>query len=160
MPPPEERYAWVPDLGGAVCAAVDPDPVEALYNGHCQSQRHATAPHLPRLRQYATGCDLAIEFGTRHGASASALLPIFHCTMTFGSIGADGESGSQSFQLTRGALIPRPHYGIRLAIDELMIRDSSWRLHAHFPESHGLLVLQRGAPTIVHDQSTLPHPWL
>lgn len=191
-----------------------PDPVEALYNGHQQSTRHSTAPHLSRLRQYATGCDLAIEFGTRHGASASALLLgarhvisydledsahlpalaraagdrwefrqqdtltapvtpcellfldsrhtyahlsaellrhadavsrwlIFHDTMTFGSIGADGESGCPGFQLTRGVQIPRAHYGIRLAIDELQMRDPTWRLAAHHPESHGLLVLCR-----------------
>ncbi len=190
------------------------DPVEALYNGHCQSTRHSTACHLPRLRQYATGCDLAIEFGTRHGASASALLLgarrvisydledsahlpalaraagarwtfrqqdtreapvtpcellfldsrhtyahlaaelarhakavtrwlIFHDTMTFGSIGAAGESGCPSFQLGRGETIPRSEYGIRLAIDELQIRDPSWRLVAHHPESHGLLILER-----------------
>ena len=188
--------------------------LETLYQQHCQSTRHSTAPHLPRLREYATGCDLAIEFGTRHGASASALLLgarhvisydlqtslhhpalvraagdrwefrqqdtltapvtpcellfldsrhtyahlaaelarhtgvvarwlIFHDTMTFGSIGADGESGSPGFQLTRGAQIPRAHYGIRLAIDELQIRDPSWHLIAHHPESHGLLILER-----------------
>ncbi len=190
------------------------DPVEALYTEHLQSRRHSTAAHLPRLRQYAQDCDLAIEFGTRHGASASALLLgarrvisydlavsdhhaalhraagarwtfcqqdscrapvtpcdllfldsrhtyahtaaeldrhadvvtrwlIFHDTMTFGTIGADGESGCPSFQLPRGAVIPREHYGIRLAIDELQMRDSTWRLEAHFPESHGLLVLKR-----------------
>ena len=188
--------------------------LETLYQQHCQSSRHSTASHLLRLREYATGCDLAIEFGTRHGASASALLLgarrvisydlvrsdhlaalqraagsrwtfsqqdsraapviacdllfidslhtyvqlatellchadavtrwlIFHDTMTFGSIGADGESGCPSFQLTRGVQIPREHYGIRLAIDELQIRDPSWRIHAHYPESHGLLVLKR-----------------
>ena len=40
-----------------------------------------------------------------------------------------------------------PHYsdprGIRLAIDELMIRDPSWRIYSHDPESNGLLVLER-----------------
>ncbi len=188
--------------------------LETLYQQHCQSRRHSTAPHLPRLREYATGCDLAIEFGTRHGASASALLLgatrvisydlarsnhlpalaraagarwtfrqqntleapvtpcdllfcdsrhtyahlaaeltrhaaavsrwlIFHDTMTFGTIGADGESGVPSFQLRRGGAIPREHYGIRLAVDELQIRDSSWCVAAHYPESHGLLVLER-----------------
>lgn len=191
-----------------------PDPVEALYNGHLQNTRHGTAPHLPRLRRYATECELAIEFGTRHGASASALLLgaahvisydlersahlaaleraagdrwefrqtnsltapvqccdllfldsrhtyahlareldrhadtvdrylIFHDTMTFGAIGADGESGCPSYQLIRGAVIPPEHYGIRLAIDELQIRDPTWQLTAHHPASHGLLVLTR-----------------
>ena len=33
--------------------------------------------------------------------------------------------------------------GIRLAIDELMIRDPSWHIYSHDPESNGLLVLAR-----------------
>jgi hypothetical protein len=33
--------------------------------------------------------------------------------------------------------------GIRLAIDELMIRDSSWTIYSHDPDSAGLLVLRR-----------------
>lgn len=190
------------------------DPVEAIYNGHCQQAQHATTPHLPRLRQYAVGCDLAVEFGAQHGAATSALLLgaqrvisydlvcshrlvilalaagdrlilrqedtrqapvtpcdllfldsahtyaqvaaeltrhadavtrwlIFHDTMTFGSIGADGDSGMVSWMPERGQAIPFAHYGIRLAIDELQIRDPRWRVHAHFPQSHGLLVLKR-----------------
>lgn len=194
---------------------MSPDPVEAIYNGHLQNRRHGTATHLPRLRNYATGCDLAIEFGTQHGASASALLLgarrvisydlkysprlealataagdrwlfrrqdsgrgpsiescdllfvdslhtdaqvtaelsrhadavrrwlIFHDTMTFGSVGADGASGCLSYHHNRGEEIPREHYGIRLAIDQLQIRDPSWRIYEHYPESHGLLVLER-----------------
>lgn len=33
--------------------------------------------------------------------------------------------------------------GFRLAVDELMIRDPSWFLKAHYPHSDGLLVLER-----------------
>lgn len=192
-----------------------PDPVEAIYNGHCQNERHSTGPHLPRLRQYAVGCNVAVEFGTQYGAATSALLMgalsvisydversprldalaaaagdrlllcqqdtrtapvivpcdllfvdsahtyaqvaaeltrhadavtrwlIFHDAMTFGSIGADSASGAVSWLPKRGVAIPPGHYGIRLAIDELQIRDPSWRVYAHFPESHGLLVLKR-----------------
>lgn len=190
------------------------DPVEAIYNGHCQNQRHGTARHLPRLRSYADGCDLAVEFGAQHGAATSALLLgarcvisydldrsprldalaaaagdrlmfcrqdsrgapvqvcdllfldslhtyaqvsaeldrhagavrrwlIFHDTMTFGSVGADGDSGCLSYHHRRGEEIPREHYGIRLAIDEFQMRNPHWRIYEHYPESHGLLVLGR-----------------
>ncbi len=33
--------------------------------------------------------------------------------------------------------------GFRLAVDELMIRDKTWTIKAHYPESDGLLVLER-----------------
>lgn len=33
--------------------------------------------------------------------------------------------------------------GFRLAVDELMIRDPSWFIKAHYPHSDGLLVLER-----------------
>lgn len=70
---------------------------------------------------------------------------IFHDTITFGSIGADGESGRQRWTYTPGHSVPRPALGIRPAIDELMIRDPSWRIRAHYTDSHGLLVLERHA---------------
>ena len=44
-----------------------------LFEMHCSSMS-ASAFHLPKLANYAEGCDLAIEFGTRRGASACALL--------------------------------------------------------------------------------------
>ena len=33
--------------------------------------------------------------------------------------------------------------GIRPAIDQLLMRDPSWRIMAHYLDSHGLLVLSR-----------------
>lgn len=68
---------------------------------------------------------------------------VFHDTITFGSIGADGESGSWSWTPVVGASVPLPHLGIRHAIDLLMIRDRAWMIHAAYPDSHGLLVLER-----------------
>jgi len=57
---------------------------------------------------------------------------VFHDSITFGSVGANGELG-----------LPAPGVlGIRPAIDLLMIRDPRWRIQAHHLDSHGLLVLQ------------------
>ena len=58
---------------------------------------------------------------------------VFHDTITFGSVGADGETG----QPLAGSL------GIRPAIDELMIRDPTWKIRFHHTHSHGLLCLVR-----------------
>lgn len=71
---------------------------------------------------------------------------IFHDTITFGSIGADGETGRQQWEYRRGISVPPECLGIRPAIDLLMIRDPSWRIHAHHFESHGLLILDRHTP--------------
>jgi hypothetical protein len=68
---------------------------------------------------------------------------VFHDTLTFGSVGADGETGRHSWQYVPGQSVPLEHLGIRPAIDELMIRDPSWRVVYSTPESHGLLVLER-----------------
>lgn len=187
--------------------------LEDLYAQYCRGKT-AIAAHLPRLRALADGCDLAVEFGVKKGASSTALLLgaqqvysydvietpeavalaqlagdrwiyriadsrtafvpdcellfidslhtfdqvaaelkhaaysvrkylIFHDTITFGSIGAKGESGEQLWQYQRGHSIPFEALGIRPAIDELMIRDPSWRIAAHYTDSHGLLVLER-----------------
>lgn len=70
---------------------------------------------------------------------------VFHDTITFGSIGAKGESGQHLWTYAAGQSVPRGALGIRPAIDELMIRDPSWRLRAHYTDSHGLLVLERHA---------------
>jgi hypothetical protein len=79
---------------------------------------------------------------TRHADRARQWL-IFHDTITFGSVGADGESGRQRWQYSPGATVPIDALGIRPAIDHLMIRDPSWRIYAHYLDSHGLLVLRR-----------------
>ncbi|HET9564651.1 MAG TPA: class I SAM-dependent methyltransferase [Mycobacterium sp.] len=68
---------------------------------------------------------------------------VFHDTITFGSIAADGETGKHRWQHVLGLSVPPEFLGIRPAIDELMIRDPSWRIHAHHTDSHGLLVLKR-----------------
>lgn len=189
------------------------ETLEQFYVRQRDSKR-ASSPHLPRLRQLAHGCDLAIEFGVKHGASSAALLlgakhvigydvketasarhleviagerwsyrledsrtaPItpcdllfcdslhtyaqlsaeltrhadsvrrflvFHDTLTFGWIGANGETGEHLWKYTNQQSVPMSALGIRPAIDELMIRDDSWRIVAHYTDSHGLLVLER-----------------
>jgi hypothetical protein len=71
---------------------------------------------------------------------------VFHDVTTFGEVGALGESGCQSWTYrSAGGSVPLEHRGIRPAIDELMIRDPTWRIIERRVESHGLLVLQRQA---------------
>jgi hypothetical protein len=194
--------------------ATTPD-LDAIYTFHATNTRHATAAHLARLRHYATGCDLAVEFGVKHGATSAALLMgakrlisydlvrsdrcnplllaagarwsyitgdsreapvvdcdllfidslhtyaqvdaelsrhashvhrwlIFHDSITFGSVGADGETGQPLWSPATGTPAPPEALGIRPAIDQLMMRDPTWHIHAHFPDSHGLLVLAHG----------------
>jgi len=68
---------------------------------------------------------------------------VFHDVITFGVIGADGETGAHLWTYQRGQSVPPEALGIRPAIDELMIRDPSWRVAASYTDSHGLLVLER-----------------
>lgn len=68
---------------------------------------------------------------------------VFHDTITFGSIAANGETGRHAWQYETGQTVPRPHLGIRPAIDHYLIQDDSWRIKFHFIDSHGLLVLER-----------------
>lgn len=192
----------------------DHTDLDAIYAEHLSHPRRAMTAHLPRLRAYASGCRRAIEFGTKAGASASALLCgadtvisydlvyhsacdrllraaagrwtyvledsrsapvldcdlllldslhtydqvlaelarhaaavrrylIFHDVITFGSIGADGESGQHLWTYTPGQSVPRDAYGIRPAIDAFQIAYPEWQIIASYPESHGLLVLER-----------------
>ncbi len=69
---------------------------------------------------------------------------VFHDTITFGSVGAMGETGNQSWTYRRGIPVPPEHLGIRPAIDKMMINDPSWKIEAHYVNAHGLLVLRRG----------------
>lgn len=62
---------------------------------------------------------------TRHAHSVSRYLA-FHDTVMFGSAGE-----------VRGTM------GIRPAIDNLMMRDPTWHIVSHDPQSAGLLVLER-----------------
>lgn len=188
--------------------------VQAIYEGHLR-QKTAITAHLPRLRQLAEACDIAVEFGVKRGASSSALLLgaahvrsydlvrtpeadrlasvagahwdyriedsrtaeiptcdlllldsrhtaaqvdaeltahaarvtrylVFHDVGTFGEIGADGETGRQSWTYVPGGpSVPREHLGIRPPIDWLMCRDRSWQIAQRYTDSHGLLVLER-----------------
>jgi hypothetical protein len=78
----------------------------------------------------------------RHAAAVGRYL-VFHDTITFGSIGANGETGKWIWRQEPGVAVTIDHLGIRPAIDELMIADPTWCLKAHYVDSHGLLVLER-----------------
>lgn len=78
----------------------------------------------------------------RHADSVSRWL-VFHDSITFGSVGAYGETGRQVWTYQVGQSVPQTCLGIRPAIDELMARDPSWQIRAHYTDSHGLLVLER-----------------
>lgn len=72
---------------------------------------------------------------------------IFHDTMTFGTIGADGETGRPSWDPGQGGYsasgpIPAKHWGVMPAILEFMSIRPEWKVLQHNPESHGLLVLE------------------
>ena len=193
---------------------MDTNAIESLYDRHCRVP-HGTNPHLPTLREYASRCDVAIEFGCKQGRSATAIILgarqcaisydieptrhakdlqkfagdkwlyiladtrtadvpecdmlfvdslhtyaqvdaelkahadkvkrwlLFHDTLTFSSIGADGETGKHSWTPQANVSVPMEHMGIRPAIDELMIRDPSWRIIDHKLYGHGLLILER-----------------
>ncbi len=86
-------------------------------------------------------CDAELR---RHAGLVRRLL-VFHDTLTFGSVGADGESGRQlwDYRTHLCQSVPADALGIRPAIDRLMMRDSSWRIRSHHLDSHGLLVLER-----------------
>lgn len=70
---------------------------------------------------------------------------IFHDALTFGSIGADGESGRQSWTYEVGQSVPQEHLGIMPAILEFMAEEPVWDVLEVNPYSHGLLVLKRRA---------------
>jgi len=68
---------------------------------------------------------------------------VFHDVTTFGEVAADGETGRHRWTYQPGQSCPPSHWGIRPAIDALMVRDPSWRIAARYVDSHGLLVLER-----------------
>jgi hypothetical protein len=80
----------------------------------------------------------------RHADSVRSWLA-FHDIGTFGEVGGLMAGGRQSWDYSQhvGQTVPEEHRGIRPAIDELLIRDPSWRITARFCDSHGLLVLER-----------------
>lgn len=69
---------------------------------------------------------------------------IFHDTITFGSVGADGETGRQSWNYAdhRGESVPDEHLGIVPVIFEFMSQNREWQVEMHDARSHGLLVLR------------------
>lgn len=79
-----------------------------------------------------TYSQMAIEI-SRHGPYAHKYIA-FHDTITFGSVGAAGETGKHEPDVL----------GIRPAIDEFMVRYPHWKIAAHHVNSHGLLILERG----------------
>lgn len=68
---------------------------------------------------------------------------VFHDTITFGSIAANGETGKHAWRYETGRSVPLEHLGIRPAIDHYMAQDDSWRVRSHYVDSHGLLILER-----------------
>lgn len=78
-----------------------------------------------------------------HGNNARKFL-VLHDHMTFGVVGADGETGRQKWQYVPGkGSVPLDCLGILQAVFDFMATWRSWRVEASFPESHGLLVLRR-----------------
>lgn len=78
----------------------------------------------------------------RHASQVRRFL-VFHDTITFGSIGADGETGRWSWTPVHGQSVPKEHLGIRPAIDEFMADHPDWFIRKHYADSHGLLILER-----------------
>lgn len=81
----------------------------------------------------------------RRHADAVRHLLVFHDVLTFGVIGARGETGTHLWEYRAGESVPLAALGLRPAIDQLMIRDPSWRIAASYVDSHGLLVLERAS---------------
>lgn len=78
-----------------------------------------------------------------HGNASTKYL-VFHDTTTFWEVGADGETGNKKWNYQRGkGSVPLNCLGIGQAVLEFMASNQQWRVHASYPESHGLLVLQK-----------------
>ena len=78
----------------------------------------------------------------RFGASSKKWL-VFHDTITFATMGADGESGTYLPQPADRSCFDANSHGIRLAIDDFMSFRPLWRIECHEPYGHGLLTLVR-----------------
>ena len=119
---PKWAYTAGPTTGDSRCVA--PRPCDLLF-----------------IDSLHTLAQLQVELD-RHAGGVRRFL-VFHDTITFGSLGADGETGRWSWTPAPGQSVPREHLGIRPAIDELMIADPSWHITQHYTDSHGLLVVER-----------------
>lgn len=108
-----------------------------------EDSRTATIPecHLLLIDSLHTYAQVKAELEV-HARKVSRYL-VFHDSITFGSIGAHGETGAHLWTQQPGQSVPLEALGIRPAVDELMIRDPSWRIVASYSDSHGLLVLER-----------------
>lgn len=78
-----------------------------------------------------------------HGMKATRYL-VFHDVLTFGAVGADGETGRHKWAYVAGkGSVPSECLGVRPAIDDFQIAHPEWHLAAVYHDSHGLLVLER-----------------
>lgn len=108
-----------------------------------EDSRKATIPDCPLLLVDSLHTYAQVKAELERHAHRVRRFLVFHDVLTFGVIGANGETGAHSWQQRPGQSVPPEHLGIRPAIDELMIRDPSWRIAASYTDSHGLLVLER-----------------
>lgn len=129
-PRPTDMTAWLTAAGD-------------MWSFHQGDTRTITIPPCDLLLVDAnhTYASVAAEL-TQHADKVRRYL-VFHDSLTFGSIGADAETGRPLWIATPGHSVPPFALGIRPAVDELMIRDPSWHIVAHYTDSHGLLILER-----------------
>lgn len=112
---------WLYRIQDSVIADFDWTDLLFIDSFHSHEQVKRELGHADRVRKYL----------------------LFHDSITFGSVSAADERGNMSWTYKRGKPVPPEHIGIRPAIDQLMIRDPSWRIDRHDTHSHGLLVLRR-----------------
>lgn len=113
------------------------------WDYHIEDSRLCQTPvcdllFVDSLHTYA---QVKAELDTMRGLIRKYL--ICHDVLTFGSVGADGESGRQSWAYEPGQSVPQEHLGIMPAILEFMAADPCWDVLEINPYSHGLLVLKR-----------------
>jgi hypothetical protein len=78
-----------------------------------------------------------------HGNKAKRFIAC-HDTQTFWEVGANGETGRKKWDYVPGrGSVPLDCLGVGQAILEFMAANHDWRVHASYPDSHGLLVLER-----------------
>ena len=120
--------------------------VDGRWTYRIQSSLEATAQFCDLLFIDSLHTFAQTDAELRRHADLVKCYLVFHDTITFGVVGASGNSGRQSWNHSQhvGQSVPTAHLGIRPAIDDLMVRDASWRIMEHSPLSHGLLVLKRG----------------
>lgn len=113
------------------------------WNYHIEDSKTFSGPacdllFVDSLHQYA---QVKAELTAAKGLVRKYI--ICHDVVTFGSVGADGESGRQSWTYEVGQSVPMEHLGIMPAILEFMAEEPAWDVLEVNPYSHGLLVLKR-----------------